>query len=1212
MRNMKRVLSLMLAVLMLATVLTAIPVTAAATDISTAEGFASIANGGTYRLTADITITSQLPERSNITLDGQGHTITLKSTMKAGAFAKLTSSTVKNLTVKGENDSIMVFNPAKGGGVSGVVANLTGSNFENVTNEVNILINSYSDSNLKKGGSWVGGVVGNIYTSTLKNCVNKGNITVNHGEYVGGIAGVNYDESYYIGCKNYGNIKGKQGTDRNGVSAMIGYVFSQNSAVHMTDCANFGKITAESNPSTSWENGPEAVAGAFGGICEKQFVEFKNCINFSDVADFGVNATAASAAPADRTITSASQLSSLTAGNIYTIANNLECAGGYTLPDGVIINGNGCTITLKNATGGLFKASTNGAIANLNIAGSINATSGSGAIGAFIDSASGSLFIKDCNNNASINVSGTGYTAVGGFVGTSSASGASITVCNNYGAITAKNAVGGIVGSTANTMEISSCSNHGALSGAATGGIIGKVESSAKSVELNASNNYGSCVSTTTPAVLGICGANAIGSSFKTTNCTDYTNDASIQAVSLKLKDDIALRFYISDAMLTGADKVVVKTDCNAPISLGDDKTFINGMQCIAYNVSISPTQLAKSVKFSVTIVKNGKTYNESKTYSVKDYCLDTIKNADADAALKQLCADLLNYGAEAQKKAGDTGTLANAGLSEAQKGHATINAPTVTSTNTYSGSANASVATWEGAEISFENGIAPVFKFKATNGVSGMVAKVTYGDGQTISISKFEELGNNLYSFKLEELSAAEFYKTITVKLEKGSASSQQLNFNIDACAAEMISGGNSAALATSALKYVASIECYIVDVGGYDIEKYAAPVWQGNIVYGESAFVRENSKNDSSVAPITLLYPIDEIVAVRSSDMKTLYKEGRDYRVEDGKLVVIPGGNIKVLPYYSSDVNQEAYTYSAVGKYTRDYMKKGDVYYYYLDAAYTHDTEGGFVKWNISVTYKHGGTSVITTPTDQSSKFEGLMDKLTSGNDIKVVSLGDSITWGASASANHAAFGGIGGTGWGPKAPAYNVMFCDYLEAAYGVNVTHKNYAIGGTTASQALNNEGSYANNAPIPKVIADDPDIFILAYGMNDGGVAPATEAQTIANIIAEVRKQCPDVYVIVVSTCLLGQTYNTSNSTRLDFGNAFEAKFASDPKVVVANVTKADIQMQGYDVEYETNHTGPKCYQDLTGSNSNHPNDFVHRIYLQVMIQSAFGENKFAQ
>ncbi len=1058
---MKKLLSIGLITAMLFAMLAVvIPVSAA--DIASAGDFGSIANNGTYVLTADITITSgKSGTVSGITLDGNGHTITLGAGMTAGLFDKLTGSTVKNLTIKGTGELTFA------GGTNGVGAlakDITDTTVENVTNEANIKVGSTV--------SWFGGLVGNVKGgSTLKSCVNKGKIIAGGGEYTGGIAGVNFGSGSFIGCKNYGNIESNQGGARNCAGGIVGYTYSGTAAI--IGCINYGSVTG---------SGEEQYFGALVGLNQNASTisPLAGCMNFSSNPDFGGGVVAAPSESTYNAVKNDSKLSSLGA-DVYSVTADFTCAGGYTLPAGAVIIGNGHTITLSGNSA-LF------------------ASAGEGSV------------ITDLNVEGSVSGSETGE--------------------------------GGIVAS---------------------------------------------------------------GDDVTMQNCQYILVSANVIGASVKLRDEASLLFYVGEAVFKGADDVSVTTSTGDKAVLLDGTAVIGGIPCKVYSVSgISPTRFTEKVKFSISVTKGGNTYTGEKEYSVKDYCMAQLASKDASSVLKGVCVDMLNYGAEAQKAAGVTSGLANADLTADQKNYGTSTAPTLSSSAVdYTGSANAAVAEWKKASVDFANEIAPVFTFTAASGVSGMTATVKYDGGET-TVSSFTDLGSNTYSFKLNGLSAAIFDDIISVELKNASGASKTLNFSIMAYAKEQ-----NTELATAALKYINSMYMYLSDVTTYDIKKYAAPIWDGTIVYAESAFVRENSKDDASVAPITLLYPIDKIISVRSSDMKTLYKEGVDYDVDDeGRLVIktaAEGGSIKILPYYNGDDHtKEAYTYDTSGKYTADYMNKGGVYYYYNDPMYSGDSEGGIVKWNVSVTYTHEEEEFITVPTDYSDKFEGLMDKLVAGEKLTVVSLGDSITEGCSASANH------GAGAWGPKAPAYNDMFCDYLEAAYGVDVTHKNYAIGGTTAYQALNNQGAYANNAPIPKVCADDPDIFILAYGMNDGGTNPDTEAGYIKSIIDKVKEQCPDVYVIVVSTCLLGQGYSESNGYRTQFGDKFEEVFEDEDNVVVANVTNVDIEIQGYDTKNETNHSGPKCYQDVTGSNSNHPNDFMHRIYLQTMIQAAFGENKFAK
>ncbi len=1145
MKSFKKSVALIMSVVMLVgSGIGIIPASAASVSIASADDFNAISDGGSYKLSADITIGASLPEKANITFDGNGHTITLKASMNSGAFRKLKNSTLKNLTVKAENDAVMTFKAENGAGTAGVVGTIEGCTLENVTNAVSI--------NVPSGTAWFGGVVGNVYSSNLTSCVNKGDITAGGGEYTGGIAGVNFNTATYSDCKNYGSVHSVKGNALNCAGGIIGYIFSSSSAVNLINCVSIGKVSAEGGDETIG-----AFAGRNDGVpCIKKM---ENCYNFTDVQGFGLNSVEPDNSSA-QSISKASDLENLKAGVVYTVSASFECTGGYVLPKGTLIDGNGHTITLKNASSGLFKTSNDNIIQNLKIFGTVNATeNGSGSVGALICSASGSLVLKNIGNYAAVSVSGSGYDAAGGIIGEIIDGNADISLCNNLANITA-----------------GEC---------AVGGIVGKIRSGVRSVSLTSSNNLGGCISASASAVIGICGENGIGDALRLTACSDYSNDASVKAIDIKLRDKAAIRFYVGEAVFAGADEVSVKANGKDAVLL-KETAEINGITCRIYSVfGISPKDFGRSIAFSVSIKKNGQTYSDSKEYSVKDYCMAQITDGSSDAALKKLCVDMLNYGAEAQKAAGMSEELVNADLTAAQKKLGTLEAPDTSKRNTF-----------KDAVIEFESSLAPTFKFTAPNGVAGVSAQVICGN-DSITVTSFENFGNNAYGFKLNGLSASVLKNTITVKVND-----IEFNFSIEAYAAELIKSGKNAALAEAALKYINSAELYLYDVTKYDLEKYATPVWEGNIVYAETAFIREDTRDDPYIAPIRLLYPIDEIISIRSADMKTLYREGVDYEVIDGMLFIKTaeeGGHIKALPYYSPDHSKEAFTYPVSGTYAGEDMKKGDIYYYWRDPMFTNDTEGGIVKWTVSVTYKHSGKSVISVPKDQSEKHKGLADKLVSGNKIKVVSLGDSITYGCSASLNfpHGAFG--------PKSPAYNQMFCDYLEAAYGVEAEHTNLAVGGTTSAWG-------AEAAQTDAVCKADPDIFILAFGMNDGWMATSEHVANINKIVSKVLQSCPDTYIIVVSTCLLGQGYIESNQNRRYFGNALEESFKNIDRVVVANVTNVDIEMQGYDVENEKNHQGPKCYQDLTGSNSNHPNDFMHRVYLQTIVQTVFGENKFSK
>ena len=74
------------------------------------------------------------------------------------------------------------------------------------------------------------------------------------------------------------------------------------------------------------------------------------------------------------------------------------------------------------------------------------------------------------------------------------------------------------------------------------------------------------------------------------------------------------------------------------------------------------------------------------------------------------------------------------------------------------------------------------------------------------------------------------------------------------------------------------------------YNLDAYMTPVWKGGVVYNESVMFFPNAKT-GKLDPAPLLYKPDKILSVRSSDLKTEYKEGVDYVVENGCIKLTDG---------------------------------------------------------------------------------------------------------------------------------------------------------------------------------------------------------------------------------------------------------------------------------------------------------------------------------
>lgn len=372
--------------------------------------------------------------------------------------------------------------------------------------------------------------------------------------------------------------------------------------------------------------------------------------------------------------------------------------------------------------------------------------------------------------------------------------------------------------------------------------------------------------------------------------------------------------------------------------------------------------------------------------------------------------------------------------------------------------------------------------------------------------------------------------------------------------------------------------------DVTKFNLKKFMYPIWDGEISYAEAAFVRESEKR--TVEPIELLYPIEELVSVRSADLKTEYVNGKDYYVDgEGRLCIIEDGNIPILKYedyffkLSNSEHQQnnlATKFPAADNYGWGYIR-----------AEIGAGKPGMSEWTLAVTYKHSSESVVNEPADKSEAYERLVDKLMAGEDITLVSTGDSITDGWSASGKS---GGL----IPPYCPPYNALVENFIRVAYGAKVIHHNVGVSGSNTNGGVEK---------LEEICQKDPDLVIIAFGMNDGcSMEPATYIANINKMVSTIEERCPEACIVVVGTCLPNPEVAWSPGGasilkyHIDYADHLKEAEASWTNARFADVTTANVEM-----------LERKVYQDLSGSNSNHPNDYMHRVYAQVVLRTMFGD-----
>lgn len=334
--------------------------------------------------------------------------------------------------------------------------------------------------------------------------------------------------------------------------------------------------------------------------------------------------------------------------------------------------------------------------------------------------------------------------------------------------------------------------------------------------------------------------------------------------------------------------------------------------------------------------------------------------------------------------------------------------------------------------------------------------------------------------------------------------------------------------------------------------------PFWRGDVVLGESALFIRDAK--SGVARASLLFPIREILEVRSSSRRVVYQAGRDYVWQPGsREIVVPAGSRIVV------------------RRPEDLRRPDNSQKYRL----THRDGNGEIFFGAKLEY-HALQTIISYRRDASlwpgpmpqfdeSALPQVIGRLRRKEPVKILVMGDSISTGCNAS------------GWAdgePFQPAYPELVRQHLAAHYGGPVEMENLSISGKTSRSGL---------AMCDQGVLGEPDLVIIAFGMNDSaGVPVADFRKNTAAMIAKIRKARPMAEFILVATMLGNRDWPRLKQELFPrYRDALNE--LCEPGVALADMTSTWAEFLKRKKDW-----------DLTGNGVNHPNDFGHRVYAQMI------------
>ena len=404
--------------------------------------------------------------------------------------------------------------------------------------------------------------------------------------------------------------------------------------------------------------------------------------------------------------------------------------------------------------------------------------------------------------------------------------------------------------------------------------------------------------------------------------------------------------------------------------------------------------------------------------------------------------------------------------------------------------------------------------------------------------------------------------------------------------------------------------------DLTTYNAEVFSAPIWQGSTSYQEAAMFF-NTIDGQQCFEKSLAYPIEDVVSVRSANLKTYYIKGVDYKIENGKLIWLENGK---MPIYQSALAvprnaDDAYDDPTLADHGN--VKQAD--WYYID-----DEKGLYLMWDgyhenstVYVTYTHSKTwadlgqqgYTPTVPEAQGNKLGSLYSKLASGSNINVLVYGDSTATGAASSGaqmNYDLFDRDGkvqprSAGTRINAPTFFEQATAKMVQEYGIGnpVTYYNIALGGTGSGWGKTELQNRVDlmNAYYGKTVV--PDVIYVKYTANDEGAG--TNEETLAaykanmsGIVSQFKKLYPNASIVLVS----GKVNNKKSAVYsnleylLQMENALVEIAAENADCIVARGSSQFVQL-----------VKSKDVEDYLSNNINHANDFWAKTMGQVIAAS---------
>lgn len=365
------------------------------------------------------------------------------------------------------------------------------------------------------------------------------------------------------------------------------------------------------------------------------------------------------------------------------------------------------------------------------------------------------------------------------------------------------------------------------------------------------------------------------------------------------------------------------------------------------------------------------------------------------------------------------------------------------------------------------------------------------------------------------------------------------------------------------------------------YDLDTFTQDMFTGTKVYYDSVCFAEDKNGNVNCG--ALLYEPSKIIGVYSTDLQTQYYEDKDFTVKGKYLVRTANSSIPVFKF-------KQYAQSFQNNAATSWLR-------IVGSDYECKLTTDMMKCQLFVTYEHKDSWTGAAAASQLSHLTKTAQKLKNRQKLNFVFFGDSITCGCDASGqnenvvqhdnNNAEI--VLKNNRAPYMPSWAEMTVQKLKKFYNnSNIVKINRGSGGShttwgkTAADAMIND--------------KNPDLVLIAFGMNQTGFTGDQFKADIKEIINTVHKKNPNAEFLLVSCMIPNVETVTFKKHKLAEQEAALYQVQSEMSNIGIGVVPI------YSI-FKSMTDGGKRFIDYTSNNANHPNDFGCRVYAQAILKS---------